>query len=574
MRKPISLFFLVVAAAALLSPATSSEDLTGMVKKAVEKATLDQPGTKPFHLKATYASSYERDRDTNRNGTIEYWWESPSRWRRELSSPDFHQIEVVDGDHRWQHNDGDFFPEWLRELAVAIVRPVPIAEDELLVRVKSADVKHLRLPTKVNGQIATTDQINLNWSPTSQFPDEEANGSGYLALTDDRLFYAGGPGWSGLYHEFKDFHGRLIARKVGSGSPEVTATVTTLEDLRGNLADVFSTNSPGGDPKPIDTLVLGESDFRKNVISGGDSFIWPATTDAPFEGTVWMKLVLDRTGRIRDIYSRVSENPKMTDAAEKGFRTMTFRPFLKDGEAMQAVGTVSVHFKAARPDGSENFDTAHNYFEDARKLNFLAAAATGPYKLTAEFQLGTPSGIQTGRYEDTWLSETQWKREAWLGSSHLVRSQDGEQHYRLSEGSDAGILAAVLLFIEPIPAADTMSEGDWRISRDTANGLNLIRVFRGNEGPNGEPVPEKSQGYWFDDGRHLVKSYVQGYEVRPAKIEMFEGIGVPRQIDVLKDDKLAMQISVQQIGAPDADAAKHLALKGHEWERAFTAEVR
>ena len=45
-----------------------AEDLTGQVKKAVEKSTLDQQGTKPFHLKASYAPSLERDKDSHRTG--------------------------------------------------------------------------------------------------------------------------------------------------------------------------------------------------------------------------------------------------------------------------------------------------------------------------------------------------------------------------------------------------------------------------------------------------------------------------------------------------------------------------
>lgn len=74
-----------------------AEDLTGQVKKAVEKITLDQPGTKPFHLKAEYAPSFERDKDSRRTGEVEIWWESPTHWRRAVRSPEFRQIAIVDG---------------------------------------------------------------------------------------------------------------------------------------------------------------------------------------------------------------------------------------------------------------------------------------------------------------------------------------------------------------------------------------------------------------------------------------------------------------------------------------------
>jgi hypothetical protein len=101
--------------AVLLSPTVvHSENNVGRVKKAVEHITLDQPGTRPFHLKAALALSFERDKESGRTGEVEIWWQSPTRWRRELHSPDFHQIEVVDGPRDWQKNEGDYLPEWLR----------------------------------------------------------------------------------------------------------------------------------------------------------------------------------------------------------------------------------------------------------------------------------------------------------------------------------------------------------------------------------------------------------------------------------------------------------------------------
>jgi hypothetical protein len=51
-------------------------------------------------------------------------------------------------------------------------------------------------------------------------------------------------------------------------------------------------------------------------------------------------------------------------------------------------------------------------------------------------------------------------------------------------------------------------------------------------------------------------------------------VQVARQIDVLKDGKVGMRIAVSEIGRADSAAAKDFKLKGHEWQRAFTAEVR
>ena len=119
-----------------------------------------------------------------------------------------------------------------------------------------------------------------------------------------------------------------------------------------------------------------------------------------------------------------------------------------------------------------------------------------------------------------------------------------------------------------------MTESDWRIRRDTADGAKTIRVFRGPEGPNGELEPGKSEGFWFDSAGQLVKAYIAGFEVRPSKQADFEAVQVARQIEVLKDGKVGMRITVNEVGPADPAAAKDFKLKGHEWQRTFTAEVR
>src|SRR4029077_10293645 len=103
-------------------------DDVGAVKKAVERSTLNQPGTKPFHLKAALAPSRERDKDSGRSGEVEIWWASPTQWKHEVRSPEFHQIDIVNGSHEWQKSDGEYFPEWLREVAVALIEPVPLLD--------------------------------------------------------------------------------------------------------------------------------------------------------------------------------------------------------------------------------------------------------------------------------------------------------------------------------------------------------------------------------------------------------------------------------------------------------------
>jgi hypothetical protein len=166
--------------------ALHAEDTVHLVKKAAERSTLNQEGTKPFHLKATLAPSFERDQQAGLTGVVEIWWASPTRWRREVHTPRFSQIAIVNGDREWQKNDGEYFPEWLREVAVALVEPVPNL-NQILERVKGCEVRTLM------------GQVNCSWMETSSDGRVQSSMGAGIAINSQTglLNYGSGLGWGG-----------------------------------------------------------------------------------------------------------------------------------------------------------------------------------------------------------------------------------------------------------------------------------------------------------------------------------------------------------------------------------------
>jgi hypothetical protein len=556
----------VVAATFFLALVVQSraEDVVGRVREAVERSTLDQSGTQPFHLRAMLAPSFERDKGSGRTGEVEIWWESPTRWRREVRSSEFHQIEILDGRNDWQKNEGDYFPEWLREISIALIRPVAPPLDQLLARVKTAEVRKLM------------GQTNVNWEKSGSGGDVETQSRGQVALMDNSglLFYAGGTGWDFQGHDYRDFHGRLVAQTVSVGSPEVTAKVVVLEDLGQVTAGFFDAAAPGGEPAQLRTLPLDEAELRKNLIAE-PSVKWPPLQDGPLEGGVSAVMAVDREGKVRDVSLVVANNPGVVAAATSAFRSMEFRPYLVNGYPVQVVAQLSLPFKTARPAGVESFASARTLFENARGLGFPAAGNSSPYLMKAEFEArGDSGGVETGRYEDTWVSDSEWRREAWFGKSHYVRSRSGEKRYELAEGSEVGLLRVVFKVIEPIPAIDTFVESDWRIKRDSVDGTNLLRVASGYESPEGVPDSVRFRGYWIDGKGQLIKSYASGMETRRVEFADFGGKAVARRVDVLTGGKLVMRLRLTELAAAGTVDPKMFVVPKHEWVRQFTAEVR
>jgi hypothetical protein len=315
--------------------AMKAENDARRVKKSVERSTLDQAGTKPFHLKAELAPSLARDRDSGRTGEVEIWWVSPDRWRREITSPQFHQIDIVDGIKEWQKNDGDYFPEWLRETAVALVRPAPDLDD-LIKRVNGADVKHLMGSTY------------YQWMTMGSDGTVQKGMGASFAITDstDLEFYGGDVGWGGLYKDYKGFHNRTVGRTVAVGSPEVTAKIVVLEDLKNPPTNFFDT-SAASDPL-LKTVVLSEKDLRKNLTTRNAPLEWPPVASGPLEGVTICDVTVDRGGRVREVNMPVSDNPALNHAFLEKVAGLQFAPYKVDGNEVQVVSTITMPFKTNR----------------------------------------------------------------------------------------------------------------------------------------------------------------------------------------------------------------------------------
>lgn len=331
MRNFVCYFFIVFGLILCAAPG-NSEDLAKRVKKAVAESTLDQPGTKPFHLKADLAPSRERDSGSGRTGTVEIWWKSPTEWRREVICPIFHQVQVANAGKTWQKNEGDYFPEWLQQTAVELIDPLPKLDDALS-QIDGSDIKHLMGSTYVQWMIPSSNGQAQSWIGAT------------VALTDSTglLFYDGGFGWGGLFADYKNFHGRMVPRKASVGSPEVTATVVTLEDLV-ETAGLFDVQSVG-DAQLLETVVVVESNARKNLeLSDQAALLAPGSGSQG--GVATAEIVVDREGKVREIGPVISPNNNLVGAARQRMEAMRFRPFLQDGVPVQVITRITLSFKA------------------------------------------------------------------------------------------------------------------------------------------------------------------------------------------------------------------------------------
>jgi hypothetical protein len=224
---------------------------------------------------------------------------------------------------------------------------------------------------------------------------------------------------------------------------------------------------------------------------------------------------------------------------------------------------------------ADSLDSPKAYFDRARKLGFPAAGQATPYLLRAEFTTRASSGtVMTGTYTDTWVGEKQWRREAVLGESRFVRSRHGKKWYRTDDGPDATLLQFVLTAMEPIPDTNDGHLDKWKLQRDVVDGTAVTKIWHGKQNADGTPDPKDFEGYWFDAKGQLIESYLNGLDIKRDKFADFNGVEVARQLQVMLAGKVGMKIEVTDLQAARTVDSKIFTMKGNDWRREYTSEVR
>ena len=527
----------------------------GQAEHAIAESTLDQPGTPPFHLLLQFSPRRAGVASTDYTGTVEYWWVSPTQWRREIKSGSFHDVEVRNNANIWEKHEGDFFPVWLQEIAKAAVQPVPLPAKDLATGLSRSALKYIM------------GTANFQWPIDPAIDDQRMTNKAYVQfeMSTGLMNYTGGPDWNGEYKDFQDFHGKPIARQVSVD--EAVGKVAILEDLVPPPAGFFDAAKPGGDAHPIETIVLDTDDLRKNLVAE-PQFAWPDMLDGPFEGEVFTSLIFDQSGKVRHMGYTVADNEGVRAAAIKGFQTLTFKPFIRDGVPVQVIGRYAVQFKAHRPAGVETFAAAKTYLDRANTLSFLHSAGHKPYHLTSTVVVFTPRGPATGTYEETWLDPTHHRQDLTFGAGHLVRTMNGDKVYQLAEGSADGAATGsfeqIIRLTSPVMPTNGLVESDWCVRRGTGEDKGLIGVIRCSPNDQGGRDLLQSAAYWVNDKGEFVRAFAQHMEIRAKNPQPYDGANLPRELDVYTQDRQVMTITVTQVEPADPTATVTLDLPGYE----------
>jgi len=510
----------------------------GILRELVKRSTLTEPGSKAFYLRAKVLD--EKHPDWEYNAEAEEYWVSPTKWRRTIRSKGFSQTLVVNGDQRLEQNIGDYFPPEVERLIVSLVDPIP---ENVLQAFEKLPIE-IQQPDGKPGQCFADQYFN----------DEHGERVRAAIALDSKtglLNYLWFPGWdAGIFADYRSFHHKMIAWKTKDNP--VNAEVEELKDLEHPDETLFAFKAETPPAERIRTVLVNGGEYKK-LISKAPDLKWPAVSGPPDSGSVKVVVVTDRNGRVREARSFVASNPELKDWTVGQVKGWEFKPYLIDGVAVQVETTLDIDFKTELKSGAPSLPSASGYFDRARKLSELRIEGAQAFHLRASFEAsGTAEFTGIGNYEETWVSPTQWRRQATLGGHIVIETRNGDLVYRKIDHkySARRIDEAMDVLTSSLPrASGSNSVPSWQVANGQLGKTVLVQVWRGKMGNDGKP-DTNTQVYYFGPDNGLLRGHHEMSELTIYNdFEDFSGKMIARRLSVLESGFLILEIKVAQLEA-------------------------
>jgi len=324
----------------------------------VVQAVLTESGTPPFHLSAAIT---ERA-DFSEHIDLEIYWVSSTKWRRTITSQEFSQTLVVNGEDVFEQNSDDYFPVGLQTLAMAVVDPRPILDAW-----RPGD----QLVTKANGKADESGKVCF---------DPQSKVCGYSR--SGMMETVGSPGHTVTFSDYRPFSNKRVARlvtyKIDQGD-SLLARVTVLEEIKNIDESLFKIRVRTPKEGQVRTVALSQTELAQQALQPSE-IIWPQVLDGKTSGETSYFLSVDKKGQVREVLPLSVAVERADDSARRQVMRWKFKPLLRDGVPLQVESVVNFQFNTRAYGPTEMLTDA-----EVRKL---ASDIVDP-----TFPAGTPSGL-------------------------------------------------------------------------------------------------------------------------------------------------------------------------------------
>lgn len=311
------------------------------VDHALEQSKLTAPGSRPFHLKAHIAAADAKKPEYSAD--VEEDWAGPQKWRRTVTTKDFSQTLIVNGDVVSEKLTGDYYPFWLHDLVTAIFDPLPMAEQ---LRRMNTQVEIPQDSTK--SQSCVSMQAKVGVAPAQNTLAYAFCFGGKLGLLQAAIT----PGYKAQFADYLAFKNKMVARTITADfAPGLTiaAKITELTELAQPEESMFAVETPTPLEQQIRSSQIGEDSARILALNT-PAIVWPTVREGNTSGVLSLYISTDRRGQVREAWPLGSGNQALSDAAREQVLRWQYKPFMNGGPTqMEAVLTFAFSTKIENP---------------------------------------------------------------------------------------------------------------------------------------------------------------------------------------------------------------------------------
>ena len=354
MAKPLSedlgqfsLNVLIATAYALFSaltltaqPARSDDDAKALLLEAAQRNGLAREGMKPWHLKVSFTSYDENGKDAEQ-GTIEEFWEGPTRYKVVRTNASGSQTDYGTDTGIFRSGRQDSLPRIYTEVSEGFIAPISVKYVQGLPSSASVEMQKLQV-----GQ-SNLRCLTVTLSATSYTVVHELRGPPTCLDWSVPALRILGTLISNRQYDFNDvesFQNNYVARSIQEtrgNKKEFVARIDVLEELN-DINSAELTPPPEAVPVKMPVRISPAVAQRMQIKTIAPEYPLAAKAQR-ITGTVVFEIVIDKGGHVSDVRV-VGGPPLLQQAGADAVRRWTYKPYILNGEAVEVITSAAVTF--------------------------------------------------------------------------------------------------------------------------------------------------------------------------------------------------------------------------------------
>jgi len=311
-------------------PAALPSDAKALLLLAEKTNSLTEPGTPPWHLKATF-KILDQDGNPTDQGTYEELWVSPTKFKRTFTSSAYTQTDYGTDKGVFRSGPRGEAPGFLlnarREFAAALPGQQFIEHESF--NMKKTDSKGAKLSC-IHMSIP-----DPNPTPTYCLESDRPVLRVSVYSTESLQI---------VHNRILKFQGHFVPGELSfvvAGKPVFAAHVESIEVATPEDDAAFI---PSPDAVLLPRRVNISGGVAAGLLKSNPPPLYPKIAmTAGASGTVVLKAVIDVNGTVKDLEA-ISGPPLLQQAAINAVQTWKYRPYLLNGSPIEVQTTINVVF--------------------------------------------------------------------------------------------------------------------------------------------------------------------------------------------------------------------------------------